>query len=211
MKENIYLRVALKAFLFWLLFSLAGFFWGDKLVSALLPFYEWTVEQVNPNYQADIRIEKENQAEPKIILAATALRNIPIVPDKELAAGKTIESSVTVLHTLVPLVILLTVLCVFPLRNLRQRALLLLLGIPAVFAVSALTAPLQLLGNLEIGFMNAAQKFGYSKETPWVLDWMILTEGGGRWLIPILIGLLCGVIVHHFSPQESPDTEAVAR
>ncbi|NNL56908.1 MAG: hypothetical protein HKO71_04095 [Pseudomonadales bacterium] len=89
-------------------------------------------------------------------------------------------------------------LIVFPLSNWRQRVLLLLLGIPAFFLVTSLTAPLQLLGNLEIGFMNAAAKLGFKKEYPLVLDWMLLTEGGGRWLLPVLAGIGAGGIARNF-------------
>lgn len=200
MTDNIYLRLAGKAFLFWLAFSLAGFFLGDRLIGAMTPFYEWMVEQVNGDYHAKIYLNEDT--EKKVVLAATALKNIPIVPERNFAAGKTIEANITVLHALVPIVILFTTLCVFPVDNLKQRALLLLTGVPALFLVSALTAPLQLLGNLEIGFMNAVQKFGYSKEPPWVIDWMLLTEGGGRWLIPLLVGVICGAIARQFFISE---------
>ncbi|MGB5325355.1 MAG: hypothetical protein WBN40_08035 [Pseudomonadales bacterium] len=207
MTGSLYLRLAFKAFIFWLLFSLAGFFWGDKLISLLTPMYEWTIEQASKNYHADVHLNDD--AERKVILAATALRNIVIVPGRDLEAGKTIEASITVLHALVPLVILLTTLVVYPLKNSRQRIALLLLGIPALLLVSILTAPLQLLGNLEIGFMNAVQKLGYSKEVPWVIDWMLLTEGGGRWLIPLLVGILCGAAVGKFLPAKTntPETD----
>lgn len=207
MADNIYLRLALKAFLFWLAFSLAGFFWGDRLVQALLPFYEWTIEQLNGDYHIDTRIDGEPGSK-NVVMAATALRNVAILPDRNLEAGKTIESSITVLHALVPLVILLTTLCVFPLNNLKQRAVLLALGIPALFLVSALTAPPQLLGNLEIGFINAAAKHGFMRERSMVLEWMLMTEGGGRWLIPILVGVLCGAAVRSLGRGE-PAKQAV--
>ena len=194
--HNIYLKLAVKGFVVWLVLSLGGYVWGHYAINALTPYYAWVIEQVDGNYQANVFIREET--EPKVVLAATALRAVAIVPGKNLAAGKTIESSITVLHALVPLVILLTIIIVFPLSNWNQRLLLLALTVPALLLVSLLTAPLQLLGNLEIGFMNAAAKLGFSKEQPWVLQWMLLTEGGGRWLIPVLAGVGCGGIARKF-------------
>lgn len=190
MNNNLQLKLAIKAFLIWLALSLAGFFWGEHLIKVLTPFYGEVIEQIDSNYQTHVFIN--NEAEKKVVLAATALRAIPIVADKSLPAGRTIESNGTVLHALVPLVILLTVILVFPLQNFKQRIFLAVLTMPAILFVSALTVPLQLLGNLEVGYMNALAKYGYTKDAPWALEWMLLTEGGGRWLIPVLTGIGCG-------------------
>jgi len=191
------IKLACKALLFWLLFSVAGFFWGQKLISGLAPFYEFVVEQVDPNYDATIRIDDKSDVD-KIVLAATALKALPITPQQSLPAGRMIESSITVLHALVPIVILLTILSVWPVKSLKQRAALLTLAIPSIYFISILTAPLQLLGQLEIGFINAAAKYGLVRSNSWILNWMLLTEGGGRWLIPVLTGVACGGFVQRF-------------
>lgn len=187
---------SIKAFAAWLLLSLAGQFWGVGLVSNALPYYETIVERANPDYHAEIRIEyDENKHDTNIVVAATAVKALPITPGRSLPGGNTIEASVTVKHTLVPLIILLTTLIAFPLKNLRQSLALCVMAIPAVLFVSAVTTPIQLLGNLEIGFINAAVAAGYSREPSWILNWMLLTEGGARWLIPVLVGIACGAIV----------------
>lgn len=192
------IKLALKALLFWLLFSVAGFFWGQKLISSLTPFYEFIVEQVDPNYDATVHVD-DNSDVTNIVLTATALKARPITPQQSLPAGRTIESSITVLHALVPIVILLTILSVWPVKNIKQRTVLLTLAIPAIYFISILTAPLQLLGQLEIGFINAAAKYGLVRSNSWILNWMLLTEGGGRWLIPVLTGIACGGIVQRLS------------
>ena len=69
-----------------------------------------------------------------------------------------------------------------------------LFAIPSFFFISAVTAPIQLLGLLEMGFQNAANQAGFAREEPVALKWMLLTEGGGRWLIPALFGFACGAI-----------------
>lgn len=190
------IKLAIKALLVWMALSLAGFFWGNTLIEALLPYYEYVAQQANPNYQPTMRIVEGDVD--NVSLAGTALKSIPITPQQALPAGRTIESSITVLHALVPLVILLTIIIAWPVESSKQRIILLLLSVPALLFVSALTAPIQLLGQLEIGFLNAAMQYGVVREKSWILNWMLFTEGGGRWLIPLLTGVSCGGIVRRF-------------
>lgn len=185
--------LAVKALIIWLILSLAGFFAGDKLISALIPFYETVTEAVSDGYVANIDIQKAQET--KIVLAATALKAQPITDQRDLPAGTTIESKVTVLHALVPIVIFFTIIFSWPLKRISQRIYLLILSIPGLFFISATTAPIQLLGQLELGFQNAATKAGVIREEPFVLTWMLLTEGGGLWLIAALTGLgCCGIV-----------------
>ncbi len=182
-------QLAFKGLAVWLVLSLAGFFLGERLVSALIPFYETVAEAASTDYRVKIQVVESHES--KIVLAATAIKAQPITPQRSLPAGSTIESSITVLHALVPLVILLTVIFTWPASSIKQRGVLILLAIPAILFVSAATAPIQLLGQLEIGFQNAAAKSGFDREEPFVLTWMLLTEGGGRWFIAALTGLAC--------------------
>jgi len=188
-----------KAFVVWLLISLSGFFWGERLITTLFPFYEQVIEAASEDYQADLSLR--SGVESRIVLAATPLKAKVITAGRSLPAGHTIESKVTALHALETLVILLTIIFSWPLENTRQLAYLCLLAIPSVLAVSALTVPLQLLGTLEMGFQNAAHAAGYARAEPWVLQWMLLTEGGGRWLIGALVGISCGTLATRLSQR----------
>lgn len=194
MTNKAIILLAAKGLAIWLALSLAGFFVGDKLIHSLLPFYETVSETASKGYAANIDIKEDD-----VVLYATALKAQPITPERSLPAGTTIQSSITVLHALVPIVILSTIILTWPANNLTQRGYLIATLIPAVLIISALTVPIQLLGQLEIGFQNAAVKVGLTREEPFVLTWMVLTEGGGRWLIPALTGLACCGLVTKFS------------
>lgn len=185
--------LAVRALIIWLLLSLAGFYAGDKLISVLIPFYETVAEAASDDYIANISIQDGQES--KIVLAATAIKAQTITDQRDLPAGTTIESKITVLHALVPIVIFFTIIFSWPVQRISQRVYLLILSIPAVLFISASTAPIQLLGQLEIGFQSAAAKAGFSREEPMVLTWMLLTEGGGLWLIAALTGLACCGIV----------------
>ena len=192
MNNPVYGYLFLKAILVWLLLSLAGFFWGNGFASMMTPFYEYVTEAASTDYVAAISIEERQ--ENSIVLAATATRAKLITPSRSLPAGTTISSDISVLHTLVPLVIFLTIIISWPMKSLKQLSLIVLLALPSIFCISAITAPIQLLGLLDMGFQNAAQQAGFVREESFALTWMLLTEGGGRWLIPALFGLACGAI-----------------
>ncbi len=181
-----------RAILIWLVLSLAGFFWGNGFASMMTPFYEFVTEMASTDYVATISVEERQ--EDAIVLAATAIRAKQITPSRALPAGTTISSDITVLHTLVPLIIFLTIILCWPIKSWGQRGWIALLAIPSFFCISAMTAPIQLLGLLEMGFQNAANQAGFAREESFALKWMLLTEGGGRWLIPALFGLACGAI-----------------
>ena len=182
----------LKVILVWFVLSMAGFFWGNGFASTMTPFYEFVTEAASTDYVAAISVEERQ--EDAIVLAATAIRAKQITPSRALPAGTTISSDITVLHTLVPLIIFLTIILCWPIKSWQQSGWIMLFAIPSFFCISAVTAPIQLLGLLEMGFQNAAHQAGFAREEPFALKWMLLTEGGGRWLIPALFGLACGAI-----------------
>ena len=182
--------LATKGLALWLALSLAGFFAGDKLINTLLPFYESVTESASNGYVANIEIVEDS-----VVFYATALTAQAITPSRSLPAGSTIQSNISVLHALVPIVILFTVILTWPAQSIKQRLYLLAISIPALLFISATSVPIQLLGQLEIGFQNAAIKAGLIREEPFVLTWMLLTEGGGRWLLPVLTGLASCALV----------------
>lgn len=184
--------IIVKAFLIWLILSILGFFLRINIINLLIPFYEKVAEISYQDYHIEISIKKEKTD--KVVIRATPLKNIIVSPKQTLSAGTTIEGSISLLHCLVPILILLMIAFSLPIKSFKQTIILILFVIPAIFLISGLTAPLQLLAQLEIGFYNAALKVGYQKEEPWVLTWSLLTEGGGRWLLPALLGLTCNTI-----------------
>ena len=183
------ISIILKAFLLWLILSILGFFFRINIINLLIPFYEKVAETSYQHYSIEMYIKQEKTD--KVVISATPLKNIIISPKQTLPAGTTIEGSISLLHCLVPILILLLIVLALPSHSFKQMIILILFTIPTIFLISGLTAPLQLLAQIEIGFHNAALKAGFHREEPWVLTWSLLTEGGGRWLLPVLLGIMC--------------------
>ena len=193
-----------KGLMIWFLLAQAGQQWGAQIIQPLLPLYEDAVETVNDGYRAEISIVKEPKGE-VLQLNATTIKPMPVTPDVSLSPGRTIPVTVTLLHQLVPIVILLTILLTWPARHLKHRMYLLLAAVPCIAIIAIVTTPMQLLGTLEISFQNYAASLGYLRDAPTVLTWMVLTEGGARWLIPALIGLAAGALVQRWVERKQAD------
>jgi hypothetical protein len=105
--------------------------------------------------------------------------------------GTELKTSAHLLHSFVPLVIEGSILAVWPVQHLRQRLLLIGLGLLTSALVVMATLPALLLGKLEISFQDIAESGSNPRAVPWFVDWMVFCEMGGRWLLAIAIAWLC--------------------
>jgi hypothetical protein len=64
-------------------------------------------------------------------------------------------------------------------------------GLPGAIIVMAVTTPLFLAARVQMNTMQFALQMGGKPAKPFLIDWMIFTESGGRWLIPIVVGIVC--------------------
>ena len=185
------LKRFLAAIFVWLALSILGYMYGGSLVKTLEPYYKSIIEMAHPEYVARIDYD-DNKSEPAIELWVTAKKPISYAPGQTVAAGTTIgPTKVTIFHTMVPLIIFGVIVLVWPVKSLKEFALLLLFALPGALIVTGITSPFQMLGLLDTAFIGAAARHGVEYQSG-AFDWMRFTEGGARWLIPIIVGILCG-------------------
>ncbi len=192
--KTLYIRFFI-AFLVWAGLSVLGYFHGIKLIKLFEPYYVAVVETAHPNYEARIDYD-DNPTEPYIELYVTAVKPIPYAPGKAVPAGQTIgPTKITTFHTMVPLIIFAVIVLVWPVKSVAEYLLLLAIAIPGLLIVTGVTSPFQMLGLLDTAFISAAAQIGYEYESG-AFAWMKFTEGGARWLIPVLTAILCGWIAN---------------
>lgn len=178
------------AFLAWASLSALGYFYGPKLVKLLEPVYIEIIETAHPEYEARIDYDLDGH-EQYIELYVTAIKAIDYAPGQSLPAGRSIgPTKITIFHTMVPLVIFGVIVLAWPANSLREFILRLAFAIPGTLIVTGITSPFQLLGLLDTAFIQAAAQVNFAYESG-NYEWMRFTEGGARWLIPILVGILC--------------------
>lgn len=178
----------------WALLSCAGLVAGAPLFRVVLPWLEPVCAALLPGFAASLRVV-ERAPDTVIVLSLQALDAIRLGAHVVVQPFERLEASTTLLHNLVPPVLLFAALAALPVRSWRERLLLFALGFPALALTLALTTPIHLAGLVETSLQDAAAALGTARPTPWPLRWMLFLEGGGRWLLPLLAALGCRGLV----------------
>lgn len=196
------LRIATKLLLAWVVLSALGYFYGQNLVDLMLPLMRGFAQNITDDFYINFAWQKENTR----MLMIDANFGIPKVSIQALGinAGATISAGTNIEHILVPLILLFLLVLCWPLATFKHRGLLLLLALPAAVITLLLTTPFLLVGKVESLLQEQASTMRVIREKPLYLDWMLFTEVGGRWLLPISLGLLCVWLLNSlFIPKEN--------
>jgi hypothetical protein len=127
----------------------------------------------------------------RIELLANVVRPIRLSAEKFIPPGSLLSSGTHVVHTMVPIVILFSVLIAWPVRRIRQRVILLVLGLPTLLLVLGLTTPQLLAARVEMKIIEYKLQEGIISPEPFLIQWMIFLETGGRWLLPLVGAVAC--------------------
>jgi len=92
------------------------------------------------------------------------------------------------LHVLLRPVILLSLSFALPAASRRARAMRLACALPAAASLAGVLLLVQWSGPLALEIQATAEVAGFDRATPRVLSLLLLLEGGGRWLLPIVAG-----------------------
>lgn len=125
-----------------------------------------------------------------LAVEVTLVTPLPLDATRAIPAGTPIALEMGVFHSLLPAVLLLGVSVAFPMSSLSARLRCGLLAVPLALALTAALVWLHWSGLLALQVQSAAEQVGIPHAAPLVLDALIFLEGGGRWLLGLLAGLL---------------------
>ncbi len=186
------ISLTLKGLLAWLILSGLVWYFGEWLGKGLFPLLKAVTMAMNPDMSPSLNLMKPTaQLDYAIELSALVLRPVYLNAGQFIPPGIELKSSVHLLHALVPLVIEMSLLLVWPVQRRSQRCLLITLGLLTAVLVVMATVPALLLGKLEISFQDVALTGQNPRQVPWFVDWMVFCEMGGRWLLAIAAAWLC--------------------
>lgn len=193
MNRHELIKLLLKGLLVWLLVSALLWWVGDGLLQALLPLLQAVVSQLTSDISPALKLvpSQGSVGESTIDLSAWVLSPIYLNELQFIPPGTELTSSAHLLHALVPVVIVLAIVMVWPVSAWSQRLLLIGLGLLTALLIILATIPTLLLGHLEMTFQEVAQTGNRPRIVPWFLDWMVFCELGGSWLLAILGAWLC--------------------
>ena len=199
------LRIALIA----IAVTALGIATGRALIGALLPFLSFVAEGLSADYSALLSWDPVDHA--MLLIKAQFLNPTSGLAALGIELGQQVTAGTHLHHVLVPPVLLYIFLCAWPVSNIKQRLFLLLAGVPAALLALALTTPFLLAGKIEGMLQDHAAAAGVARPQSPVLTWMLFTEGGARWLLPIVLALICIALMHAFldpraAPQKRPLT-----
>lgn len=180
---------ALRLCIAWLVVSALGYWQGTAFLRLCAPVISATVRLIAPELTSHIEIVTEN-AQAQVLLDARVARPLRLDAQHTIPTGQPLPSRANVIHALVPLVIFFCVVLAAPARDLCGRGLSLALAFPIALVIVLLTTPFQLVGLIEMAIQQHASGLGLERAEPFTLRWMILLEGGGRWILPIAAALL---------------------
>ena len=180
------ISLTLKGLLTWLVLSGLVWYFGEWLGKGLFPLLKAVIMAMNADMSPSLKLVKPTgQLDYALELSAWLLRPIYLNAGQFIPPGTELKSSADLMHALVPLVIELSILLVWPVQRRSQRHLLIALGLSTAILVIMATLPALLLGKLEISFQDVALTGKNPRLVPWFVEWMVFCEMGGRWLLAI--------------------------
>ncbi len=182
-----------RVLLSWVVVCAAGFVGGRTAIDWLLPLLSVVSENASPDYGATLRWDEHEPS--MLLLRASFLEPTPTLSALGVTPGSVAESGSHLEHILVPPAVLLAVVFAWPMKHWRQRMALFASAIPAAVLAVALTTPLLLAGKIDMMLQERAAAAHIALPEPLSLRWMLFAEGGGRWLLPLLLALLCVVFI----------------
>jgi hypothetical protein len=193
----------------WALLSALGYFFGAELLAPLLPLFAFVAHVVQSDFVPALDVAGSG-ADATLRMAALVVRTIPLSADLAIAPATRVDYTTThVFHALVPAVLLLSALFAWPVADRREAWLRAALGLPALLASLLLTTPLFLAGRFQMAIVDAAVRAGSQPQPGWLVDWVLFTEGGGRWLIPLAAALACIATARRLArPRVAPRASA---
>ncbi|MEM7466407.1 MAG: hypothetical protein AAF387_05920 [Pseudomonadota bacterium] len=191
------LKLSGKIVLAWLVLSLLGIVCGKAIVESTFPLMRGFAQNITDDFYVNFAWEEPDSR--MLLIDANFGVAKPSIKALGINSGASITAGTNVEHILVPLVLLFIVVICWPVSSWKQRGTLLLLSLPAGVLTLLLTTPFLLVGKVETFLQEYASKAKVVREKPLYLDWMLFTEVGGRWLLPICLGMLCVWIMHALS------------
>jgi hypothetical protein len=170
----------------WIALSALGFALAEDAARGLLPLFRPICQlALQPDFVGSLSVQGTGPGA-QLQLSALAVRDVPLRAPAFIPALERIPEVTThAIHALVPAVLLGCVLLAWPAGSgleVLRRTVFSCFALPAMLVS---TTPILLVGKI---YLAIAESGGAS--AAWLLAWVVFTETGGRWLIPLAVGAL---------------------
>ncbi|MBX9607234.1 MAG: hypothetical protein K2Y51_13500 [Gammaproteobacteria bacterium] len=182
------IELAGRVFVLWLVVTPAVYFLARPVLQISLPLLEIAIGALQSDYYPVLRIRHIN-GEPMITMRCVLRTPLHIAVGRTLPPGTDFDGGAThVAHVLLPLALFVWVAIARVAAD-GGRPRLLLLGLGALLVLSLTTPPL--LAGRVASLLAASAGEGDTVGAPPLEQLLLFMEGGGRWLVGIVLGILC--------------------
>jgi len=166
-----------------------GLLAGRSVTDALLPLLTVVAEGLSPTFSAHLAWDPRDAS--ALVFDAQLVRPDAATYAATLRVGQIVTTGTHLVHALVPSVLAFASALAWPQTTAARHLAAALLGLGAALAALALTTPFLLVARVETLVLEQAAHTGQVLEPSWLVHWMVFTEGGGRWLLGLVLGTLC--------------------
>ena len=175
----------------WALVSIAMAILGKSIIEILLPLIQAFINLLTDKFECQLSIFSLSDSS-KVQCAATLLKDIYIAEVPVAPRGYNLAYQTNLIHSLVPIVILFTILFSWPGSEHKEMILLFMLGVIAAMLITILVTAILLIGSIDAQLFEVAQRETIQHlDMPITMKLVIFLETGGRWLLPVIFALFC--------------------
>lgn len=161
------------------------------LARLLIPLFQIALDLMQPQISTAMAVVNV-QGQWMIELRPMTLETIALFGDKVLAPFVRLDPIRThVDHSLLPLLLLATMVCAWPAHGVRERIERLVWAVAAALALTFATVPLYLAGRFDLEVARFIANNGGGMHRRPLVEAMVFMESGGRWLLPLLLAAVC--------------------
>ena len=166
-----------------------GLLAGRSAIDALLPLLTIVAEGLSAAFSAHLAWDSQDAS--SLVFQAQLVRPDAATHAAALRLGQIVTTGTHLVHALVPPVLALASALAWPQSTPVRQVAAALLGFMAAVVALAMTTPFLVVARVETLVLEHAARAGQILEPSWLVHWMVFTEGGGRWLLGLVLGTLC--------------------
>ena len=183
----------------WLLVGSVGYWAAPGIAAVGAPVVVDAFRFLHPDLLVEL-LPLSAQPE-KLRLSVTLVQAVKLDATSAIPGGSRLTLETGLLHALLPAVLLISLSLAMPMNapRLRAAALLLALLMGVTLAGSLLVG--QWSGLLQLNVQSAAEQAGIARTASWSLELLMFLEGGARWLIALVLGVVPTWLVARWSSK----------
>ena len=183
----------------WLLVGSVGYWAAPGIAAVGTPVVVDAFRFLHPDLLVEL-LPLSAQPE-KLRLSVTLVQAVKLDATSAIPGGSRLTLETGLLHALLPAVLLISLSLAMPMNAPRLRAAALLLALLMGVTLAGALLVGQWSGLLQLNVQSAAEQAGIARTASWSLELLMFLEGGARWLIALVLGVVPTWLVARWSSK----------